>query len=185
MKTVTQLSEMTTAEGSDLLHMVDKSQNQDMKMQKANFHNSKPYGEMYITQGADDITVSVINTYYNITNGGAVTTTPNLLNKVVHTNGRLTYTADEPIVTEVNLVMSGFAPTNDSSIRVAVYKSGIKQDNLECLGRVIASSPDAITVAVSGLLNLVKDDYLEVFVYNTSGAYAIRPVQLNLSFKQL
>ena len=182
-KTIEQLSEITTAKGDDLLHIIDVSASQDMKMKKANFHNSKPFGSMFLSSNVTT-TPLVVSTWANLVNG-SVTTTQSTSNIFTHTNGRLTYPGDDSINVSVNLTANITVATASARIFIAVYKNGVLQTNMQIGVWVITGGTTLSPIATSGIMTMAKNDYLEVFLYNANASNPVTVGQMNLNVAQL
>jgi len=183
-KTVEQLTETTTAEGVDLLHLIDVSASQDLKMKKANFHNSKPYASMYMSANGTSTTVAAGSTYYNITTGG-VTILLGQSNKFTYANGKMTYTGDEDIVVAIDLTLSATVSTTSSKAFFVIYINGVRYVRIESGVFITTGSSNLSNVAANGFATLSKDDYVEVFLINSTGAHNILVGQLSCTIKQV
>jgi hypothetical protein len=182
MKNVEQLTKITTAEGSDWLHVIDKSQGQDMKMAKADFHNSKPYGEFYLSANSTQVAIAS-TAYYPIDNNG-VTTLAGGLNKFTHTNNKLTYNGVEDAVCRVNLSGTYYPASSSARVFVAVFINGVIV-NQGVSYSFIADPSEVQNIANSFLVTLAKGDFLQVYIRNLSGAIGLIPYYVNLNVAQV
>lgn len=159
-KTTLQLTETTSMTTNDVVAMVDVSANQDKKMKKANFDNSKPYGELYSASGGT-MTVAVINTWYLPTNGAGLTTDAGLLNEFTHDSatGKLTYTGTEDILVSIDCIAGLLSDGGNDDAKGAIFvnDSIITKSTQVCY----ADATEHNNQKLQCLVVLSKDDYVQ------------------------
>lgn len=190
-KTVTQLTETTTVDTGDVLHIVDVSANQDKKIKVTDLWNAKPYGALYLSGNSNVSTVAVAGTYYNIT-AGTVTTTSGIVNKFTHdsANGRLTYTGEDDAVCKIDVALSGTMNatlgTNDE-VFLAVYVNGalLTGTRVQTFWNGASSSQQYEGVALTGITTLSENDYVEIYVTTQSTTTGVIIDYLNMNITAL
>ena len=133
------------------------------------------FGKMAV-QAADSaaITISDTTSYFEATAptwtlSGVATSSPNAANFDMATNGRLRYTGLVPIVANVTMSVAVTSGTSNQVIYYRLGKNGSTSANSE-MHRKIGTGADVGALAIGGIFELDTNDYLSLFVRNTTGA---------------
>lgn len=193
-KTITQLTETTTVDTDDILHIVDVSANQDKKIKAANLWSGKPYGALYLNGNSNVSTIAVAGTYYNIT-AGTVTTTAGILNKFTHTaaSGRLTYTGTEDVVCKIDVALSGTindtlgsgGGNDDVRIDIRVNSNLLTGTRVQGYWNGAAASHQYDAAPLTGITTLSNGDYIEIYITQLNGTDGVIINYLNLNVTAL
>jgi hypothetical protein len=121
-------------------------------------------GLLYIAEGDDATTdVTTGGTYVKV----AGTTTAGLLANFTHTNGRLTYNGPKRIF-DILAVITCTVNLSGGIVHVKIAKNGTIIDATE-QHRKIAAANDKGNMSCSGSVELVKNDYIEMFTTTDLG----------------
>lgn len=188
-KTVTQLTETTTLDTNDLLHLVDVSAGQDKKIKASNLWSGKPYGEVYTYNNATN-TASPLNTAVFVTNSSAWTLTSGLLNGFTlnTATGELTYTGAENIIVSINAFLSWhFITTGVTTIRVLaeVFLNGTVVQKISVQDTLTDDADTPTTTSISGLISITNGDVIAVKITNKINSNAVLISNFNLNVKCL
>ena len=187
-KTINQLTETTTLDTNDLLHLVDVSANQDKKIKVANLWKGKPYGECYTYNNATN-TVTPLDSAVFVTNSSAWTVTSGALNGFTldTATGELTYTGTEDIIVSVNAFLSWYLIAGATEIRMLaeVFLNGVVVQNISAQQILRDTAVEVETTAISGLVALTNGDVLAVKITNKTNSDATRVTNFNFNVKCL
>jgi len=185
-KNLDQLTKVTTAEGKDLVHVLDKSANQDVAMKRADFFNSKPYGSMYMYNNGNLTTISALDTWYNVTNG-APSTSAGLINKFSHVGsaGSLTYNGDEPIIVKIDMSGDFWTPSGNSQLKCAIFKNGVILKEIQFSEQSTSTFTSPRGGASSGLVSLTNGDVITMHVKNVGFNYDTSFNNLSVAISQI
>jgi len=145
----------------------------------SNIPNSQTYGYLYMNGNSTATTLSSLNTYAKV----AGTTTSLVLHKTsTPASNRLTYTGKRNITGRVFISISGKSPSASGAISVALAKNGtvITAPNSAISG---LSNNQAFQIVLDTEVALVTNDYIEVFIANTSSSinnYIITDLQFRI-----
>lgn len=182
-KTTLQLTETVNATTNDVVAMVDISANQDKMMKKANFDNSKPYGEIYSTGGT--MTVAVVDTWYLPTNGGGLTFASGMLNEFTFDSatGRLTYTGEENITVNIDAIASVESDGNAATFKGAVFINDVLLARSEQQGYIDPTIHHVIPLGA--MVTLGKDDYIQTKWQNNTATDDVNFLNIHYKISQI
>jgi hypothetical protein len=135
-------------------------------------------GVLYITSSTTT-TIGSINTPVKI---AGTTTAVNLDRMTSPANNRLTYTGSKTRKFEVTASISFTTSSNNQNISFYVAINGVVQAQTR-QQRKTGSSGDIGALALSGIIELSTNDYVEVWVENNSGSANITAEFMNLAVK--
>jgi hypothetical protein len=164
--------------GGTLTHLagVNEIGNQSLFFRNVGIKNSKSIGQLFLSVPTATV-INLVNTWYKIS---GTTISGSLISKFTHTNNRLTYTGtiDEVFTCNFTVSLSG---GNNNVIEVGISKNGAIP--LEESISVITLDNGGATSNLTGLqyIELIENDYIELFVRNLSSTSNITANRLSLS----
>lgn len=87
-----------------------------------------------------------------------------------HTNNRLTYSGDATTKMLVNCTVTMSAATLNDIVRLLVYKNGAAVSPYTGISRKLGTGDDRGAMAITKIIEMTTDDYVEVWVENLSGS---------------
>lgn len=135
-------------------------------------------GQMAFLATNATVTPTVLDTPIKVVG----TTTENLAAalRFTHTNGRLTYVGDETIDIAVSCTASVIASSNNQNFSMYIAKNGTELNETKSSGRVGSSASDEVPLPLHGKPVMTTNDFIEVFIENTSGTIDLTVTQFNL-----
>lgn len=137
-----------------------------------------PMGEVSMTGNASGTTIAVQNTYYkvagttsfssesyNFSNGG--------------TSNRLTYTGASQKMFHIACTLSISAAQSNQVIKAVLYKNGSPL-SAGIVQTKLGGTGDVTSTAIHVMTSLSQNDYLELYITNTSGTYALTITDMNM-----
>lgn len=188
MKTIEQLTKTTTATTKDLVHIVEVANSQDKKMEKSDFHNSKPYCSIYGFSNANQTVISVASTYYDLTNGAGWTTTNGLANMFTQNTatGEITYTGENNITIDLQYSAALCLPSGAiQDVQMAASKNGTPIGGTYRSVGVDGVAPSCNNVAGGDIVSLAKGDVVKLVIMNTTSTQNIIVRDFSLKVTQL
>jgi hypothetical protein len=131
-----------------------------------------PIGELYMMGNTNATTNASTNTYYKVT---GTTTTGTMVGFSSTVNGRLTYTGNTTLTFQVTANMTLFSAGSNKIARMAIVMNGAGAPvSSSGILANTAQQVNLITTSDSGycggIVTLAPNDYLEVYVRNTTSA---------------
>ena len=130
-----------------------------------NLVNSQSVGALSMLGNTTATVVAVLGTYYKIL---GTTTASSINERFSHTNNRLTYTGDLTIVFKVTAVLT-ISDGSQKQFSVRVGKNGTTVAETTTTATTSAGNSKAENMSIQGVVSLVTNDYIEIFVANQSG----------------
>jgi hypothetical protein len=135
------------------------------------------YGSYYMVGNATATTISTISTYVKI---AGTTTTGSLQNFTNSTTNKLVYTGTltTTFIVVVKAAISNGGNANQT-VRIAIYKNGsiIASSEIEY---ILTSLNSQFATPTQCLVSLATNDYIEVYIENTTGANNLTANDLNM-----
>jgi hypothetical protein len=168
--------------GGTYLAGIDHTSNDALFTNCTNITNTSVNGQLYMQGNATATTVSLTNTFYKV----AGTTTPSTDNsKFTHANNRLTCDA---IINRKYLIQCilSFTSGNANVCEFGFYDSQLNEIRIPSKTKSTANTAGrAENVSLSCIVNMNKDDYLEVHCANTSATTNITVDQMNFIITEI
>jgi len=117
------------------------------------------YAYAYLSATAPT-TITVANTFYKI----AGVTTAILNEKFTHTNNRLTYIGEPDQLFRISVGLSVTSDTGSQLIKYCAAINGVAIPHSQLSHKTGATGSDVIALAGQKMIEMKKDDYLEVFI---------------------
>ena len=133
------------------------------------------FGKMAVqAAGSAAITISDTTSYFEATAptwtlSGPATSSPAAKDFDMNENGRLRYTGTVPIVANVTMSVAVTSASSNQVIYYRLGKNGSTSANSE-MHRKIGTGADVGALAIGGIFELDTNDYLSLFLRNTTGA---------------
>ncbi len=142
--------------------------------------NTSTFANYYMNANATPTTIASAGVAYKILG----TTTANAINqKFTHTNNRATYTGEIQRDFQVTAIVT-FTTGANKQIGLYVAKNGTTIPDSEMYANS-GSAGRADSISVQTVLNLVEDDFIELFIENDTDTTSITVEYLNLIVKAL
>lgn len=142
--------------------------------------NTSTFCNYFMSGNATPTTISSSGVAYKVLG----TTTANAINqKFTHTNNRATYTGQIQRDFQVTAIVT-FTTGNNKVVGLYVAKNGNTVSDSEMYA-TSSGSGRAESISVQTILNLVEDDYIELFIENETDTSSITVEYLNLIVKAL
>jgi hypothetical protein len=168
--------------GGSYLTGINHTSNDALFTNCINITNTSVNGQLYMQGNATATTVSLTNTFYKV----AGTTTPSTDNsKFTHANNRLTCDA---IINRKYLIQCtlSFTSGNANVCEFGFYDSQLNEIRIPSKTKSTANTAGrAENVSLSCIVNMNKDDYLEVHCANTSATTNITVDQMNFIITEI
>ena len=120
------------------------------------------YGGLYISTSAET-SIATVDTWTKVSG----TTTATTVSNFTHTTNRLTYSGAPDVHVHIAMSFSCTAAANNKIFEFAIAKNG-SVDDPSVLSRKIGTGADVGAVALHTDLMLSTNDYLEMYVKNTT-----------------
>lgn len=166
--------------GGTYLNNISHDDNETLISNTKGTQNSANIGQFYMQNNATSTTITVQNTYYKV---AGTTTEGQYIEKFTHENNKLTYVGAFVGYFKVTAVVS-LTSANNNVVALRIAKNGttIAQSTSESTTSGTGRSEN---VKVADILELSPNDYIELFVTNTSGTTAVTVENLNLICERL
>lgn len=122
------------------------------------------YGTYYVSSSAAT-TISNTTAHFKV----AGTTTAGPLSQFTHTDNRLTYTGTPTQVFHVDVAISMTSASANQVIEFAIFKNGTLETGSE-IQRKQGTATDVAALALDFMVSMATNDYVEVYVKNTTSA---------------
>lgn len=141
------------------------------------------YCEMYMYGNETNTVIAAVNTPVKIAGGTVFDEATDGM--FAHTDGRITYIGEPPIKIEVtsNIGVERATGSGTKNGVLAIFKNGVIINKTET--PVVVVGPNGTSASPQGIINLVKDDYIEAWVENTTDAEDFLSQVLNVRIKQI
>jgi hypothetical protein len=137
-----------------------------------------PMGEVYMTGNTTATTVSIAGTYYKVSGTTSFSSgSYNFSNGGV--SNRLTYTGAREKMFHIACTLSASSSTSNQVIKAALFKNGVALGN-GVIQTKLGSTGDITSTAIHVMTELMQNDYLELFIMNTSGTGPLTITEMNL-----
>ena len=144
--------------------------------------NSSAIGQMYYTNNTTPNTIATTNVFEKIL---GATTDSSINQKFSHTNNRLTYTGALARSFKVtSFVSANSVSTNNVTILVRIYKNGVAIPESEAQASTSATGRNE-SFPSQAIIEMVQNDYVEIFIANTSNANNLLVTELNVVIEAL
>lgn len=166
--------------GGTYLSGVDYTDNKTRFVNSKGIENTAEIGNYFMTNNAVSTTISLVDTAVKVLG----TSTANSINqKFTHTNNRLTYVGALLRDFQVTATLS-LTSGNNNIIGVYVAKNGVVITSSEMYSTT-SSGGRAESITCQTILELNQNDYIEIFVENSTGTADITVEYLNVICKSL
>jgi hypothetical protein len=144
--------------------------------------NSSAIGQMYYTNNTTQNPIATTNVFEKIL---GTTTASSINQKFSHTNNRLTYTGALARSFKVtSFVSANSVTTNNVTILVRIYKNGVAIPESEAQASTSATGRNE-SFPSQAIIEMVQNDYVEIFINNTSNANNLLVTELNVVIEAL
>jgi hypothetical protein len=166
--------------GATYLNGINNTSNDALILNTKGISNSGNIGQYYMQDNVTATTITVEDTYYKVS---GTTTVGQYIEKFTHTNNRLTYVGAFIGYFKVSAFMSVTSGNNNViAFRVAKNGTTIAQSTSKSTTSGAGRSEN---IKLSDIVELNTNDYIEVFVTNTSGTNVVTVESLNLICERL
>jgi hypothetical protein len=128
--------------------------------------NNVSYGEMYMLANATATVISNTTSFFRMS---GTTNAGNLKNFTAPATNRITYTGATNITASTNVNMSVTSASNNQVIRITIFKTGTQIAATEFEMKLTPSN-NTQPISLAFITSLAQNDYLEVYLKNTTGA---------------
>lgn len=136
-----------------------------------------PMGEVFMEGNSTATAIGNTTTYYKAAGTTTLGSTYNMDNAAGISN-RLRYTGSKTKMFHVAVTFSAYSAGSNDIMYARVYKNGVPLNN--CLvSAKLGGSGDRTSTAIHVMANLAQNDYLELYVRNSSAASNITVTELN------
>jgi hypothetical protein len=144
--------------------------------------NSSAIGQMYYTNNTTQNPIATTGAFEKIL---GTTTASSINQKFSHTNNRLTYTGALARSFKVtSFVSANSVTTNNVTILVRIYKNGVAIPESEAQASTSATARNE-SFPSQAIIEMVQNDYVEIFINNTSNANNLLVTELNVVIEAL
>jgi hypothetical protein len=144
--------------------------------------NSSAIGQMYYSNNTTQNPIATTNVFEKIL---GTTTASSINQKFSHTNNRLTYTGALARSFKVtSFVSANSVSTNNVTILVRIYKNGVAIPESEAQASTSATARNE-SFPSQAIIEMVQNDYVEIFINNTSNANNLLVTELNVVIEAL
>jgi hypothetical protein len=142
--------------------------------QNTGIPNTRAFGSLFMTNNATSTSLTSVSTFYKI----AGTTTGGTLQRFTTSNNRLTYKGLESITGKILVIVGAVSSSSSGDYSIAIAKNGTVISN-STGSMAVAVNNQSFQIIISSEVDLVTNDYLEVFIRtNNNNASSIKVDEL-------
>lgn len=152
----------------------------EMRLNGAGVPDTRPFGFMYMNDNEPFAQTKFLSTNLYTKIVGA--TTSSKVDAFIATDNRFTYTGKRPLLVRATVNIGARAPENNSDFSIVVMKNGLTPVAASS-SKVTLNKGEGFQINLETIVELIQNDYIEVFLKNNSTAtpITVRDLQFKVS----